>query len=113
METRPPAWLRLRPDPAPVSLHDSLADRQAAPRARVLLLGVQPLEDHEDPPRVARVEPDPVIADREHPLLALASGGEVDVGRALAPELDRVADQVLEELADLGAVAPHGGEGVV
>src|SRR2546430_1702399 len=55
------ARLRLDPDAAAVALDDLLADREPDPRARVLVLPVQPLENDEDPLEVLRVDADAVV----------------------------------------------------
>ena len=68
---------------AAVALGDLAAQRQPDAGAGVLAAAVQPLEHAEDPPLVARVEADPVVADRR---AAAASprllGATVDLGRA-------------------------------
>ena len=98
----------LDPDAAVVALDDPLADRQADAAARVLVAAVQALEDAEDALGVARVDPDAVVGHPEQPGVALALGGHLDARRVFGPELDPVADQVLEQLAQLALVAPHG-----
>src|SRR5919197_2631153 len=60
-EPASPALVLLDPDPAVVALDDPLADREADPAAGIRLAAVQPLEHGEDPFRVARIDPDPVV----------------------------------------------------
>src|SRR5581483_5042261 len=54
-EVGPLPRLGLHTDLTPVALHNLLADRQANARARILLRPVQPLERHEQPVHVLRV----------------------------------------------------------
>ena len=58
----PPPASGLDPDPAAVALDDPLADREAHPRAAVLVLAVEALEDLEDALALARVDADAVVA---------------------------------------------------
>ena len=58
---------------------------------------------------VLRRDADAVVAHREDPLLTGPLGRDVDARRAVA-ELQRVADQVLEELDELGRVGEHRGQ---
>src|SRR5262249_52747798 len=104
------ARLRLGPDPAAVALDDLLADREADPGPGVAVPRVQALEDDEDPLRVPHLEADAVVSYRDDPLLAFAVRLDPDVRRILPAELDRVRDQVLEELADLVWVDLHARE---
>src|SRR5512139_952417 len=88
--------LDVEPDPAAVILDDLLAHRESDARTGVLVLRVQPLEDQEDPVGVAGIDADAVVGAGELPHLAVEPRPDVHVGRLLAPELDRVADEVLE-----------------
>src|SRR5690606_25778613 len=106
------AGFGLVPDPPAVPLDDLLAHRQPDPRPLVLVAGVEALEDLKYPLAVLRGDPDPVVGHRELPAgflsvladVAHALGGDGDLGRVLAAELHRVADEVLQELAHLGLV---------
>jgi hypothetical protein len=72
---------------------------------------LQALEDLEDALDVGQLDADAVVAHGEHPVRALAHGLDVDLRRhAIAPELDGVADQVLEHLDHLHLVAAHHGQ---
>ena len=51
--------------------------------------------------------PMPLSDTRNSHASSLALGGHLDARRVLGPELDPVADQVLEQLAQLALVAPH------
>src|SRR5579884_527116 len=101
------ARLGLGPDAAAVALDDLAADGQADAGAGVLLLRVQPLEDDEDALQVLRVDADAVVTNPEQPLAAprRAAGADVDHRPGGAAELQRVADQVLEQLHQLRRVA--------
>ena len=54
--------------------------------------------------------PIPLSVTLEQPLLILVFRLHGNLRRFLAAELDRVADQVLEELRQLGAVRPNRAE---
>ena len=67
---------RRYPNPAAVSLHDSLTDAEAQAGAGILGLGMQALKVHEDAFRVLWLDADAVIAHGEHPLIhGLARSG--------------------------------------
>ncbi len=96
----PSPGLRLDPDAAAVALDDLLADRQADAGARVLVAAVQALEDHEDALDVLRRRCRCRCRAREDchsPPVAAAPRRGCAAARPAA-ELDRVADQVLEQL---------------
>src|SRR5947208_15730283 len=96
----------LHPDAPAVALDHLLDDRQADPGSRVLALVVQALEHHEDALEVLRLDADAVVAHREFPFRALVGGAHVHGGRGIGlAELQRVADQVLEQLRELSFVA--------
>ena len=60
--------LTLDPDPATVALDDPLADSETDSGARILLLGVESLEHHENPLRGVGFHTDPIVAHRHFPL---------------------------------------------
>ena len=95
--------LRLHPDSPAVPFDDLLADREAHPRPRVLLCRMQLLEDREDLIGVLHVYADAVISDGEEPLVAprIALHTNPHCWRLLTSELNRVSNQVLEELDEL------------
>src|SRR5262249_22521535 len=99
-ETEGAAFPRRRLDPhrAAVALDHLLHDGEPDPRARILALVVQPLEHHEDPLEVLRLDADAVVANRDLAGLAAVVDRDVDLRRRLRAELERVADQVLEYL---------------
>jgi hypothetical protein len=90
-----------------VALDYAFTDRQADAATRVLVAGVQALEDAEYAPGVTRVDPDAVVGHGESPTVVVALGLHVHARRSLAAELDPVADQVLEQLAQLAGISTH------
>src|SRR5204863_7396433 len=95
-------------------------DRQPDAGARTVGPGMQALEEHEYPLGVLRLDADAVVADGEapvgaglprpavHPRLNPRLGRDLHARRLLAVEFDRVADQILEDLAQLQAVRHYG-----
>src|SRR5436309_3357603 len=78
---------------------DSLADGQADTRARVFVGAVQTREHAEDALGLRRVDADPVVPNAEAPAVGHLGRPDADARRLVAGELDRVRDQVLEQLA--------------
>src|SRR4051812_29176108 len=111
VEGRARAGRRLYPDAAAVTVCDPPADRQPDPGPLVLLAPVQAAEHLEDALGVALLDADAVVAHDDVPLARLADALDPHLGRhARACELDRVGDEVLQQLADLGGVAVHGAQ---
>src|SRR5947207_11340852 len=111
MERRARAGRRLYPDAAAVAVGDPPADRQADAGAGVLLAAVEPAEHLENALGVALLDADAVVAYDDVPLTRLVDALDANLRRdVVARELDRVGDQVLQQLADLGRVALHGAE---
>ena len=79
MECRSPARFRVHPDPSAVVLDDPLADGHADAGARILLPGVEALENNEDTLRVLRVDADAVVPHGEQPLAVPLLGPDVDL----------------------------------
>ena len=76
------------------------------PRERVL--GMQALEDHEDPLGILGLDADPVVRASELPALAVSPGIDPDDGRIVAVELHRVGDEVLKDRGEQrGIPADH------
>src|SRR5687768_5634100 len=100
-ECRADARLGLDLDAPPVALDDLLADREADAGAVIVAAAVQPLEQDEDALEVFSRDADAVVADPETAHLAVGFGRDVDAHRVLAPELQRIAEQVLEQLQQL------------
>src|SRR5579885_1919020 len=106
------AGFRFDPDAAPVRLDDLLADGQPDAGAGVFFAGMQALEDLEDPLVVPRIDPDPIVVDGKKPLSVASFRRNVDGGRGLSPEFDRIADQILKQLHQLEFVAGHDSQPV-
>src|SRR5436190_18659266 len=104
VERRPLIGLRVEPDPASSLLDDALADRETDAAAGVLVARVVPAEEVEDVVRERGVDADPVVLHRESDELAVADSGDFDDRGAVALELDRVRDEVLEELQQVELV---------
>src|SRR3984957_17075882 len=64
----------VEPDLAAEVLNDLAGHGQADAGARVRAPLVQPLEDHEDALSVLRLDPDPVVAEREQPERLVTAG---------------------------------------
>ena len=68
---------------------------------------VQALEQHEDALEVLGRDADAVVAHREAPAGVARLGLDVHLRRLGAAELDRVAEQVLEQLGELRRIGHH------
>src|SRR5439155_16343908 len=94
----------LHPDPSAMHLHQPAGDRQAQPGA--LVLAADPaltlLKALEDALGVVRRDTDAGIADADQQLRALAFCRDPHAARL--GELDSVAQQVQEDLLELGAI---------
>src|SRR5579883_763990 len=108
MEAGTRAGPRFDPDTSPVPLDDLLAQRQADARPWICFAGVQPLENDEDALGVARIDADAVVGDGEQILRTAALGAHAHDRWRFAAELHRVANQILEDLAQLRWIAEHG-----
>jgi hypothetical protein len=105
---------RIERDAAAVPLDDSLADRQPYTGAGNLLPSVEPLEHSEDPFQVLRLNAWPIVFDGEYPFcLSNGVGRNVHKGDGVVVVLDGIADEVLEDLSQLGLVCLDGGQRVV
>ena len=71
---------------------------------------MQALKDRKDAIELIARHPDPVVADGEFPSIRERLGPHVNLGRGVALELQRVADQVLEDLDQVRRAGPDGGE---
>src|SRR6185503_2655446 len=105
MERASAVGVAFDPDPPTMTLDDPLADGEADAAARVFVPAVQPLEYGEDPGGVFGLDPDSVVRDREDPVSLVTGRRYVDSRHgAGGDELDRVRDEVLEQLRELGLV---------
>src|SRR5207245_11000974 len=80
-----------------VILRDLPCNGQADAGTRVGGPLVQALEYHEDPFGVLGLDPDAVVAEGEQPERLVPGAGDHDTRRLAAAELQRVAEQVLED----------------
>ena len=97
--------LRLHRDAASVAFHDPLADGKANARALVGGAGVKTLKDDEDAVEVLGLDADAVVLHRDRPAAFVLLRIDAHDQRLRAAELQRVADQVLEQLHHRGAIA--------
>ena len=100
----------IEPYLAAVVLDDLAAHRQPDAGSRIGLLGVQALEDDEDPIGVLGVDADAVVRAAEAPEVVLAAGREAYRGRLGAAKLDGVGDQVLKERYEQRAITAYAWE---
>src|SRR5438132_848988 len=112
MERAAGAGLRADPDAPAVALGDLLTDRKPDAGPGVLAHRMQALEQHEDALEVLRLDADAVVGDADVPLAGLLHRADMDVRPRRAAELERIADQVLEDLREPHHVAVHGGQRV-
>ena len=113
MEFRALANLRFHPDASAVPFDDFFAEGKADAGARIFAPAVQALEDDEDAFGVFRGNPNAVVAHDEMPAPVFFAGADVNDGRPFAAELDRIADEVLEQLRELDLIGQEGGQGIV
>src|SRR5262245_1309978 len=92
VEGRALAGLRGEPDASTVALDDLAAERQ--PHAAAGDLRMEAPEHGEDLVGLRRLDADAVVAHREGPLAGSPLRTEVDAGRGLAAEFDRITDQI-------------------
>src|SRR5690606_19569126 len=103
--------LGLEPDPTAVALHHLLADRQANPGSRVVGPAVKALEEHENTVGIFRRDSDAVVRHGEDPLPAFQASGYVNPwGFVRSVELQRIRDEVLEQLIHLARIGKDLGE---
>ena len=84
---------------------DFLTDRQADTRSGIFSARVESLEDDENAIGKLRVDADAVVANFDLPFSADVFGSDVHDRRLVTVEFDRVADEVLKQLRELGGVA--------
>jgi hypothetical protein len=111
VEGRAPIGIGLDPYSAAVAFYDPLADGQPDARAGILVLSVQPLEDFEYAIIVAGINTYSVVMYAEDPFVLPWFARNVDYGGdARFPELDRVRNQVLNQLQELRLIAKDNGQ---
>ena len=67
------------------------------PEPWYFVLAVKSLKYSEDAICILHIETDPVILNAKYPELPLSLSGQVDFGPSIAPILDRVLNEVLED----------------
>src|SRR5439155_19686721 len=98
------------PDPSAVPLHDLLADRQPDTCPGILCAAVQTLEDHEDALGVLGLDANAVVLYGEAPGRTVSLGADAHHGRPFPAKLYGIANEVLEELAQLHRVSHDDGK---
>ena len=81
-----------------MALDRLLADRQADSGTRIIGPAMEALKEHEDAFLELWIDADAVIANAEDPFLLAAVGVDMDPRRLRSPELDGIADQVLQHM---------------
>ena len=69
---------------------------------------MEPLENFKDALGVLGFNANTVVLNRECPFFALLFGRDVDEGCCLPTIFERVANQVLKQLSDLGSIGKDG-----
>src|SRR5512139_1313141 len=99
---------RLDPYPAAIELDDLLDQRQSHASVLLLIARREHLKQLENALVMPRLDAGAVVGDAELPGVAGVGAGDADASLGLVAMLDRVADQVLENLLQTGAFADHG-----
>ena len=87
-----------------MSFDDLPADRQTDACAGILGGCVQSLEDLEHPFKMPGIDPEPIVAKMKLPHLPGCLCRDTNDGRSIPSELDRVLDQIPQQLGKLGRV---------
>ena len=96
----------------PMPFHDLLTDRQPNSCPRILRARVQTLENHKDLLSILGIDPDPVILDAEHPLVAPAFCLDLNPWYPIVPEFDGITDEILKQLYQLRVITQHDRQGI-
>lgn len=96
-----------------VTLQDLLADCQPDAGAGILFASVESLENNENALGVLWGDADPIVLYGEGPTVAISVGRDMNAGSFVPSELDRISNEVLEQLTQLRAVSHHRREGIV
>ena len=91
------------PDAAAVAFDDALADGQADAGAGVFC-AVEALEDCEDVAGVLGIDAEAIVGNGKNPVPAGFAGREVDARGIIAVIFDRVRDEILQQLAEVGLI---------
>src|SRR5712671_7634362 len=101
VKVEPPPGCGLQPNAAAVPLGNFFADGQANAGARILRLGMEALKNHEDAVVVFWGDTDAVVTHRNIPAGCGSLGADVNSSGLVPPKFDRVANEVLQDLAKL------------
>jgi len=94
-------------------LRNFLADGESHACPWILATAVQPLKDDEDAFRVRGINADTIVPNGEEPFACTWFSRDMNAGRLIASELNRVADEVLKQLTELRLIAHHRGQMIV
>src|SRR4051794_7006741 len=98
-------FLRLGPDLSAMASHNALNNGQSDPGAFVLGLGMEPLKNAEELPRIAHVEARSVISDKIGVRLPMRLGSHLDPGLgAVSRILESVAQKIDPDLFEQRAI---------
>lgn len=100
IEGRPFSKLRLDPDVSPVMFDNLLTDGQAQPGTRIGCSGMQALKNNENLFGILWVDADTVVAYCEAPSIVALFYRDVQAWRCGAVKLERIADEILQQLPD-------------
>src|SRR5579862_3374262 len=103
--------LRFDPDASPIAVDNALADRQTNASSGNVL-SVQPLEDAENLLVIFRVDTEAVVRHRKAPEAVSPFRRYMNPRRASAAILERVADEVLKELDEMGLITGYRGQAI-
>src|SRR5712672_833631 len=103
-------WSGLQPNAAAVPLGNFFADGQADAGAGVLRLGMQALKNHEDALAMLGSYANAIVTHGNIPAACGSLGTNVNSCGLIPPEFDRVANEVLQDLAKLQFVCQHYGQ---
>ena len=100
-----------------MTFHNRLADRQADARARKFIAGVKAFKNAENMLVKLRLDPDAIVGDGKSPQTLFTAifqpGGNMNARRVFATILNRVADQILEELLQMYGFHSHDRQGFI
>src|SRR4051812_23540155 len=112
-EARAFAWPGLDPDTSLMLLHDLLADGQTETTSIELTLCMQPRKCSEDLRLIGGVDTDAVVLDAEAPACSLWTCTDTHHWRrARTSILDRVGNQVEQQLIHTVRVGAQAGQGI-
>src|SRR5258707_7146900 len=99
----------LQPNAAAVPLGNFFANGQADAGAGVLRLGMEALKNHEDALAMFGSDTDAIVTHGNIPAARGSLGTDVNCSGLVPPGFDRVANEILQDLAKLQFVCQHYG----